>query len=254
MLNYDLHIHTEYCGHAPGMTVEAICRRADELGLSTIAITDHIFGPSGHAVIEKIRAEAEACRTKCRVYIGAEIDVDADYADGRLVTETFDELDVVIAGFHYVPIAGKYPKTPQDNPMAADAFMEVWESSLLGIVSNPRVDVLAHPGRLLAASVDLDVYFEDALCVYEKAAALSAKNKIAWELNELTGERLTAYWQEQWHRIYRIALDAGVKLVYGSDAHTPQNIGTHNFVDRVRGKLPKHRLVKPEEVIRQVKN
>ena len=128
--------------------------------------------------------------------------------------------------------------------------MEVWASSLLGIVSNQQVNMLAHPGRLLAAAVDLDVYFEDALCVFEKAAALSAKNNVAWELNELTGYRLGGYWQEQWWRIYQIALDAGVKLVYGSDAHTPQNIGMHNFVDMVREKLPKHRLVRPEEIIR----
>ena len=45
MINYDLHIHTKYCGHAPGMTVEAILRKADILGLETIAITSHIFDP-----------------------------------------------------------------------------------------------------------------------------------------------------------------------------------------------------------------
>ncbi|MHC4290750.1 MAG: PHP domain-containing protein, partial [Planctomycetota bacterium] len=42
MIDYDLHIHTEYCGHAAGMTVAAVLRRVEELGLKTIAITDHI--------------------------------------------------------------------------------------------------------------------------------------------------------------------------------------------------------------------
>ena len=250
MLNYDLHVHTEYCGHAPGMTVAAICKQADTLGMSAIAITDHIFEHSDHVRIEKIRTEVKACQGHCRVYVGAEIDVNANYTDGRLVTETFDGLDIVIAGFHYVPTVGNLPHGPQDNSLDAETFIEVWASSLLGIVSSLQVDVLAHPGRLLAAAVDLDVYFEDALCVFEKAAVLSAKNKIAWELNELTGYRLGAYWQEQWWRIYDVALAAGVKLVYGSDAHTPQTIGMHNFVDMVREKLPKHRLARPEEIIR----
>ena len=44
MIDYDLHIHTAYCGHAPAaMNVPAILTRADELGLKTIAITDHVF-------------------------------------------------------------------------------------------------------------------------------------------------------------------------------------------------------------------
>ena len=254
MINYDLHIHTEYCGHADGMTVAAICRRADRLGLAAIAITDHLFRHSDHAKIDKIRAEARACSPHCRVYIGAEVDVDADHTDGRLVTETFDDLDYVIAGFHYVPTVGNYPHGPQDNSLPGDAFMEVWQSSLLGIVSNSNIHTLAHPGRLLASAVDLDVYFDDALCVFEKAAKLSVKNNIAWEMNELTGYRLDEYWQQQWWRIYKIALDAGVKFVYGSDAHAPETIGMHNFVDLIRKKLPKHRLARPEEIVRKIKS
>ena len=249
MLNYDLHIHTEHCGHAEGMTVAAICHQADYLGLSAIAITDHIFKPSDRVKIEMIRAEAKACNTHCEVFIGAEVDVDSKYTDGRLVTEDLDGLDIVIAGFHYVPTVGNYPRSHEDNPLTAEEFMEYWSSSLLGIVRNPKVHTLAHPGRLLAAGADLSVHFDDGMCVLEEAAALSAENKIAWELNELTGYRLDAYWQEQWWQIYQLALDAGVKLVYGSDAHTPQAIGMHNFVDLVRDRLPKHALIRPEELI-----
>lgn len=250
MLDYDLHIHTEYCGHAGGMTIPAICKRADYLGLNAIAITDHIFKPSDRPLIDKIRAEVKACTTHCRVYVGAEVDVDSVYTDGRLVADDLEDLDIVIAGFHYVPTVGNYPRSFEQNTLGAEAFMEVWTSSLLGVVSNPRIHTLAHPGRLLAAAVDLDVHFEDALAVFEQAAKLSAENNIAWELNELSGYRLNAYWQEQWWRISRIALDAGVKLVYGSDAHHPDAIGMHNFVDLVRGKLGKHRLAHPEEVMR----
>ncbi|MHC5154970.1 MAG: PHP domain-containing protein [Planctomycetota bacterium] len=141
MIDYDLHIHTEYCGHAPGMTVAAILQRAEELGLSAIAITDHIF-------------------KQAEVFIGAEVDVNPADADGRLVTDDLDGLDIVIAGFHYVPTVGNLPHGPQDNTLSDEVFMEVWASSLLGIVSNPKIHTLAHPGRLLAASVDLDVHLK----------------------------------------------------------------------------------------------
>lgn len=249
MLNYDLHIHTEYCGHAPGMTVEAILERAEAMGLSTLAITDHIFKQADHVVIQKIRDDVAAYGPSIKVYVGAEVDVDSADADGRLVTDDLDGLDIVIAGYHYIPTIGNLPHGPHDNSLDDEVFMEVWASSLLGIVSNPKIQTLAHPGRLLAASMDLDVHFEDALCVFEKAAVLSAKNKIAWELNELSGHRLSSYWLGQWHRVYQIALDAGVKLVYGSDAHTPDAVGTHCFVDTLLQKLPKDCLAKPEIII-----
>lgn len=250
LFDYDLHIHTAYCGHAPTMTVEAICARADALGLRMIAITDHIFAPADHAVIERIRDEVAALRPQCRVLVGAEVDVDSDYADGRLVTDTLDGLDYVIAGFHYVPTMGHYPWSIQQRKMDIEPFLEVWESSLLGIVSNPKIHTLAHPGRMLAACTELEVYFEHGLAVLEKVAQLSAQNHIAWEVNELTGSRLPAYWQEQWYRIYQVALAAGVKLVYGSDAHMPESIGTHAFAESVLQKLPAGSLSRPEEIIR----
>lgn len=249
MINYDLHIHTEYCGHAPGMTVAAICRRAEELGLSAIAITDHIYEPKDIARIKQIRAEVRAYAPRCRVYIGAEVDVDADYTDGRLVTDALSGLDYVIGGFHYVPTVGHYPWSRDDRRLDEETFLEVWESTLLGVVSNPAIDTLAHPGRMLAACLDLDAHFEYGLSVLEKAARLSAKNAIAWELNELTGSRLSTYWQSQWHRVYEVALAAGVKLVYGSDAHSPAAIGMHAFVDRLLEKLPPNCLARPEEIV-----
>ena len=250
MIEYDLHIHTAYCGHAPDMSVETVCRRADELGLRLIAITDHIYEPDNRAVIEQIRKEVAALKPKCRVLVGAEVDVDSDYTDGRLVTNDLDGLDYVIAGFHYVPTMGHYPWSIKQRKMDIEPFLEVWESSLLGVVSNPRIHTMAHPGRMLAACTELDVYFEHGLAVLDKAAQLSAKNRIAWELNELTGTRLPAYWQQQWHRIYQVALDAGVKLVFGSDAHFPEHIGGCAFVENVLKQLPPGSLSTPEEILK----
>jgi HisJ family histidinol phosphate phosphatase len=249
MIDYDLHVHTEYCGHAEGMTVETIVRQAEELGLSAIAITDHIFQHDNHAIIRRIREDVAACAPSLKVYVGAEVDVDPDHTDGRFVTDTFEGLDYVVAGFHYVPTVGNYPRCLEDNVLHDEEFLSHWRTSLLGIVSNPVVHTLAHPGRLLAASVDLDVHFEDALNVFAEAAELSMKNKIAWELNEMTGHRLSPQWLDQWHRIYEIALEAGVKIVYGSDAHMPEAIGTHDYTDMILDKLPADCLAGPEEII-----
>ena len=132
MIDYDLHIHTAYCGHAKQMTVATICRQADALGLRLIAITDHIYEPANRGTIEQIRREVELAQPRCRVLVGAEIDVDYRCTDGRLVADDFDGLDYIIAGFHYVPTMGHYPWSIDERRMDIERFLEVWESSLLG--------------------------------------------------------------------------------------------------------------------------
>lgn len=252
MIDYDLHIHTAYCGHAPPeMNVQAILQRSDDMGLKTIAITDHVFCEDDLAKIDTIRNEASEIESNCEVIIGAEVDVDATYWDGRLVTDKLDHLDYVIASLHYLPGVGIYPHSPADNPLGPELLFDRWKSSLMGLLTNPKVDTLAHPGRMIAASIDLDVWWPNILAVCAEAAKLSAKNNIAWEMNELTGYRLAEYWQQQWYKISKIALDAGVKLVYGSDAHVPSAIGLQDFTDYILEMLPPNAIAPVDQIIKK---
>lgn len=238
MINYDMHIHTEYCGHAPQMTIKALCARADKLGLETIAITDHIFVPEDIYIIDRIREELDRTDHRCRVIVGAEIDVDSRYDDGRLVTDETDGIDYIIAGFHYVPTVGNYPFCPDDCTLKPKQFLKHWRNALLGIVSNPKVNTLAHPARLAASAVGPDKYFADILAVFKEAAKISAKNNVAWEINELTGYRFPYHYINRWPAIYKIALEAGVKLTYGSDAHAPETIALADFTYSLLDQLP----------------
>jgi HisJ family histidinol phosphate phosphatase len=249
MMRYDFHIHTEYCGHAPGMTVEAICRRAEELGLSTIAITDHIYDDQSAVHIDKIRDDFSKVSCSVPVIIGAEVDVDSDFVDGRLASDLIEGLDYIIAGFHYVPTKGNYPWKPEHNSLDEATFMRLWENTLLGIVSNPRINTLAHPGRLFAAAMGPAGNWPAAMEVFKKAARLSAQNRIAWELNELTGQRLKPEFVEKWHEIYEIALNAKVKLIFGSDSHDLESIGQSQFCDMLLSKLPSSSLSTPQEIL-----
>jgi HisJ family histidinol phosphate phosphatase len=249
MMQYDFHIHTEYCGHAKGMTVDAICRRAEELNLETIAITDHIYNNQTAGVIEKIQEDLKTAAPKLPVIIGAEVDVDSDFVDGRLASDLIDGLDYIIAGFHYVPTKGNYPWRPEHNSLDEATFMRLWESTLLGIVSNPQINTLAHPGRLVTAAIGPKINWPAAMEVFKKAAKLSAKNRIAWELNELTGKRLSPEFAEKWHEIYAIALDAGCKLIFGSDSHDLESIGQSQFCDMLLSKLPSGSLSTPQEIL-----
>jgi histidinol phosphatase-like PHP family hydrolase len=79
--------------------------------------------------------------------------------------------------------------------------------------------------------------------------AASAKNRIAWEINELTGTRLSDYYRKRWHTIYKIALDAGVKLVFGSDSHSPEAMGQSAFAEEILSRLPAGALSDPDDIL-----
>jgi len=237
MIDYDLHIHTEYCGHAPGMHLEAIVRRAEILKLKTIAFTCHVFSDGDLAIIEEIKRKLACIETDIIVIVGAEIDVDGMHTDGRLITNKFESIDYVVGSIHYIPGTGILPHSPDDNPLDDQEFFKRWTSTLLGLVSNPSLDTLAHPGRVISMACDMDIFFDDALAVFVRAAELSAKNNIAWEINELNGAKVPAKYHDRWYEIFQAAIDAGVKLIYGSDAHTIDDIGECDFTNIMLSRL-----------------
>jgi HisJ family histidinol phosphate phosphatase len=248
MINYDLHIHTEYCGHAPGMTIEAIIRAAEEKQLETIAITSHIFSEADLQLIPKIKNELARIKTDVNVIVGAEVDADGTRTDGKLIIDNLDDIDYVLGTIHYIPGTGIYPSSPTDNPLNGEEFFRVWQSTLIGVVSNSKIDTLAHPGRLAACSCDMDIYFDDMLAVFEKAAELSVKNNVCWGLNELNERKVPAAYHERWNEIYQVAIDAGVKLIYGSDAHKPQEVGKQTFVSKTIKAIGEQNLETPKSI------
>ncbi len=246
MIKYDLHVHTEYCGHAVGMTIPKIIERIDKLGLETIAITDHIFGPESEKNYEIIKQEVAKFNPKCKVIVGAEVDVDGNHTDGRLVIDKLDHIDYVIAGFHYIPGIGNYAHHPGQCDLNEFDLLRVWQSTLMGIVGNPGVDTLAHPGRMISTGLEIDRHFDRVLSTLTEIARISAKNNIAWELNDLSGYRVPEVIKPQWHRIYETALEQGVKIVFGSDAHAIEDIAGQEFAKYILDKLPAGALSGPE--------
>lgn len=248
MINYDMHIHTEYCGHAPGMSIEAIIRAAEKKKLETIAITSHIFCEDDLLLIPKIRDQVANIKTDVTVIVGAEIDADGMRTDGKLITDNLDGIPYVLGSIHYIPGTGIFPVSAQDNPLSGEDFLQAWQSTLLGLVSNPRIDTLAHPGRLAAMACDTGGVFDDMLAIFHQAAQLSAKNNICWGVNELNERKIPQNLHEGWNKIYQIALDARVKLIYGSDAHKPQEIGKQSFTSKTMAVLGENNLETPKSI------
>lgn len=248
MINYDMHIHTEYCGHAPGMSIKAIIDAAEKKQLDSIAITSHIFCEDDLLLIPKIQKEVANIKTNVNVIVGAEVDADGMRTDGRLITDRLDGIPYVLGSMHYIPGTGVFPTSLQDNPLDSEDFFQAWQSTLIGLVSNPRIDTLAHPGRLAAQACDIDIFFEDMLAVFHHAAELSAKNNICWGVNELNEKKIPQNLHSKWNKIYEIAIDVGVKLIYGSDAHKPENIGKQDYTNKTLSVIGEKNLGTPQSI------
>lgn len=233
-MNCDFHIHTVLCGHAePAMTVTNIIARAEAIGLGQIAITEHVGSREDMERIRIIREQVNAYRGPVHVIIGAEVDADRHYWDGRLVINSRDGIDYLIGTIHFMPGTDVMPHCHKERPLSQEQTFERWQGCLLGLAANPDLDTIAHPGIMIANALDLKVFDGKIMEVFEQAARISAEHNVAWELNNLSAKKLTPTQQASYPAVFRIAKQAEVRLVYGSDAHCLADIGSSAFVCRI---------------------
>lgn len=202
----DLHTHTTWSdGKA---SIEDMAKKAAEMGYEYIAISDH--SPSqtianGLSVerLKKKKKELEGVRKKVKnikILLGTEVDIKTDgsldYPD-----DVLKDLDVVIASVH--------------SRFKMD--METMTSRIIKAIKNPYVHAIGHPtGRLIGErdpyEVDIDAVIEAAL-----------EHDTALEVNG-------SYWRLDLKDLHaRKAVDAGVKIIISTDAHTTGQLLFMNY-------------------------
>lgn len=202
----DFHAHTEWSDGDD--TVQAMAEAARAKGYRFLAITDHSAGRgiAGGLSADRLREQVGAVREVerkmqgMRLFAGTEVDIRADgsldYDDDLLA-----ELDVVIGAVHSA--------MEQDRGKMTARIVRALE--------NPRVRVLAHPTcRLIGVrdpvDVDLDEVFRAAV-----------RTNTAIEINAMP-DRLDL---KDTH--VKRALEMGVKLAIGTDAHRVSNLDLMRF-------------------------
>jgi len=196
----DLHVHTDW---SDGRTsLEQMVSAARERGLSYVAITDHAKFAEviGGLTPDDLRRQIDEIATLneglkgFRVLTGIEVNVERD-GTLDMTDELLAALDVVIAAVHSHFRLDRAEMTAR----------------LIAACEHEHVDILAHPtgrkiGERPAYEADWDAVFEAA-----------AKHGTSMEINanpirlDLNGE------------LVRRAIDAGVKLAIGTDAHRPEH-------------------------------
>jgi HisJ family histidinol phosphate phosphatase len=234
--DFDNHIHTVYSGHSDSaMTVSNIIKRSEEAGLTQVAITEHSFdwhlGPRGN--LELIKQELASTSTDINVSVGMEIDPDMEKY-GSLHFEDFDrdELFPVLVGFHGYPGASKgwFEKinfTRRDKNRIYSRWLKMVEK----LIENPKVDVLAHLGRIIMQNDITNEFSGRILKDFENIALAAKQYNVAFEINETLLDNMpTETLQKSYKNVLSIMLENGVKLSLGSDAHKLDKIGKFNKV------------------------
>lgn len=204
-LRADLHTHTIASGHAYS-TVTELARAAVAGGLELIAVTDH--GPAvpqgAHPWYFWNSKVIPSRLDGVRILKGCEANPSLDTENGiDLPDQLLALLDFVAVGFH--PLTGFDDGDRLKNTEA-----------LLRVMENPLVDQIVHPGNETEFPLELDTVVEAA-----------SRYNVILELNDHsfapTSARAAGCDRER--EFARAALEAGVPLSIGSDAHYALHVG-----------------------------
>lgn len=208
----DLHIHSDFnieTSHDLGVnSLLELATKGKELGYEYLAITDHNPAVSTHTakqietLLEKRLKLVEQINSSRGIKLLNSLEVDI-MVDGKLAVpdEILSELDLVVASVH----------------SSFDQGKDVVTKRVLKVLTNPNVNIFAHPtGRLIGSreGYELD---------WEKIFETCKKNNKALEINS---------WPERLDLpdiLVREAIRAGVKLVVSTDSHAVTHMDNMKF-------------------------
>jgi histidinol-phosphatase (PHP family) len=227
----DGHVHTEWSWDAEDGSMERACARAAELGLPSIAFTDHadftswVTGPGQPVTVPPLDADAYlGCVQRCReqfpglrILSGTEVGEPHWHAEevaGLLRAGRFDR---VLGSVHSIEADGIREVSGQlfDRLDPVD-LMRAYLTEVLRLASSPApFAALAHidyPVRYWPARAGR---FDPAAFEDEYRAVLTALARSGRALEVNTVVPLAAQVVTWWHEA------GGEALVFGSDAHEP---------------------------------
>ena len=241
----DCHTHSAYSGHGSGSVADMV-RRAEDLGLSTFAQTEHLVLPDGmdplfetsmssqtmkryvdelHEQRERLAHAGSGMQLLCGI--------EADWLPGRTA-----ELERLCAPFDYVLGSVHFI---DNRPIDDSRDLSVWDDSgidgLWRAYFESWLDMAAHPGPIMCfAHPDLPKKygwhpsFDAREYNYEMAQAVARSGRMV-EVNT-AGLRKDAHEMYPALEMLRSFRDAGVECTIGSDAHAPKDVAA-NFDDAV---------------------
>lgn len=200
----DTHTHTNASTHAYS-TLEENVRRAKQIGLEAIALTNHAPGmPDSPHIWHFVNMPRNIPREIDGVKILYGVEADIIDTDGTLDIDSgvLSMLDVVIASMH------RDTFTPQNRKAHTQAY--------LNALQNPYVDIIGHSG-----SPDYEYNVDTVLALAKKEGKMIEINNNSHLIRRGSISNCI--------NIAKKCMDLGVYVVVSSDAHFSGNVG--NFFE-----------------------
>ena len=237
----DYHMHTPLCNHATGDPREYV-QQAIKLGLLEIGFSDHNPMPAGYDTLRMRHDQVDDYVSMIRevqrefhhfpILLGMECDYvpgTVEYVRDMLHQHDFD---YVIGSVHYLDKWGfDAPEALEEWKRQKDVY-SIWKKYfvLWADACNTRLfDIMAHPDLVKKFGHIPQQSCEE---LFNEALRAASKAKIILEVN-------TAGLRKPVREIYpslaflKIACHLKIPIVFGSDAHSPQEVGM-NFKDGIQ--------------------
>lgn len=198
----DLHVHSSASSHAYS-TVEELIAAAKNKGLKGFALTNH--GPilpdsPRHWHFGNLKVLPDNING-IRLYKGIEANIISYEGETDLPLEYYDGLEIILAGFHSL------------TPYSEESTFEQNTQTILNVIKNGKVDILAHLGN---PKYPLD---------YEKVVKYAAEKNVAIEINNSSFEKSRKGSEKNCLEILKLCKKYGNYVSIGSDTHFSMNIG-----------------------------
>lgn len=230
---HDYHMHTKRCGHATGEVAEYIAE-ARRKGLQEIGFSDHLpfvthRDPKYTMDISELAAyqrDIEEARHRTRD-LEIKVGIEADYMEGKS-----EEIRKLVASYPYDFVIGSVHfirKWAFDDPREKDR----WERENVEEVYRRYYELLRQSAETgiydIMGHVDLVKKFghrsrEDLSDFIDSTARTFKERGVAIEINT-SGLRKPVKEIYPSLEVLKIYKRRGVPIVFGSDAHAPQDVG-----------------------------
>lgn len=224
MPTMDMHIHSNFSDGES--TIEEYITSAKDKGLEVIAITDHVWRNSNW--VDRYVNEINLLRRKydsITVLIGLEAKVIDLEGSVDVSEKDRHKVDFIMGVVHrFLPEAkGIYSDLSRLAPQKA---AELEAALTMGMIENPKVDVIGHPTRTYYkfhfGDSTKDTFPDDLIRKIVKKAAECQKPLEYNTRLPFKDKLLRVYWEE------------GAPFIIGSDSHNAKDIGNINY-DELRG-------------------
>ena len=246
----DYHIHTKYLKCADEtMTVPAIVRRCEELGLTSIGIADHLNFRENYYQFAYIKQDVVALDTDLEVFFGVEINL--LNGEGEI---PYDEAMRDALGFEFA-IGGPHGAYVDHDDRTK--IVETHHRFLCQFAADPLIDVVVHPWWFNKGEFEEKGlrWFEDMSDIPDELtiefAEIARQHQTAIEVNPRASYESPRYgdrFHEDYKRYIALLNEQEVTFALASDAHNIKSLGASRRGDAFLEELgvPDERIWTPE--------